>query len=105
MEFLKTKHVHAEPIGVCCKSIDFDISLNDLTIFNVKFTGGCNGNLSAIASLCEGMNPLDIIEKCENIKCGSKSTSCPAKLAKAIVHAITSEEINLNEFKVHNITE
>lgn len=104
MEFLKTKHVHAEPIGVCCKSIDFDITLNDLIIFNIKFVGGCNGNLTAISTLCEGMNPVDIIEKCKHIKCGSKLTSCTAKLAKAILYATSTEEIDFNEFKVYEIS-
>ena len=35
--------------GTCSSKISFD--LVDGTIHNVKFTGGCNGNLKGIASL------------------------------------------------------
>lgn len=68
--------------GTCSSKIDFDISDNKLT--NVKFTGGCNGNLQGISKLVEGMDVNEVIKKLKGIKCGYKSTSCPDQLASAI---------------------
>ena len=40
--------------GTCAREINFD--LNDGIVKNVKFIGGCPGNLQAISSLLEGMS-------------------------------------------------
>lgn len=37
--------------GTCSVQIDYDIE--DNKIHNLKFTGGCNGNLKGIAALVE----------------------------------------------------
>lgn len=71
------------PQGVCSRNIDIEVD-EDGKILDVKFTGGCNGNLKGISALVKGMKADDVIEKLENIKCGMKSTSCPAQLAKAL---------------------
>ncbi|MCQ2451058.1 MAG: TIGR03905 family TSCPD domain-containing protein [Clostridia bacterium] len=68
--------------GVCSRSID--ITVNDGIIEDVKFTGGCNGNLKGISALVKGMNIDDVILKLKDIKCGFKDTSCPAQLAIAL---------------------
>lgn len=68
--------------GVCSRSID--ITVNDGIIEDVKFTGGCNGNLKGISALVKGMNIDDVIPKLKDIKCGFKDTSCPAQLAIAL---------------------
>lgn len=68
--------------GTCSQSIDYDII--DGKVCNVKFMGGCNGNLKGIASLVEGMTPDEVINKLEGIKCGFKNTSCPDQLAQAL---------------------
>ncbi len=68
--------------GVCASIIDFEVE-NEV-IVSVKFTGGCNGNLKGISSLCVGMKVQDVIERLEGIRCGFKSTSCPDQLAKAL---------------------
>jgi len=70
------------PKGVCSQKITFDVE--DGKVKNVKFLGGCNGNLQGIASLVEGMPVEEVIEKLEGIKCGYKDTSCPDQLAKAL---------------------
>ena len=70
------------PKGVCSQKITFDIE--DGKVKNVKFLGGCNGNLQGIASLVEGMPVEEVIKKLEGIKCGYKDTSCPDQLAKAL---------------------
>lgn len=73
---------HYTPKGVCSRSIDF--SVEDGVITDVKFMGGCNGNLKGISALVKGMNIDDVIERLSGIKCGFKDTSCPAQLALAL---------------------
>ncbi len=68
--------------GVCSRSIDIEVE--DNIVKNVSFFGGCNGNLKGIGELTKGMTVDEVIEKLQNIKCGSKSTSCPAQLALAL---------------------
>jgi uncharacterized protein (TIGR03905 family) len=69
--------------GVCAKDITFDVENG--VVKNVKFTGGCNGNLQGIASLVEGMEVDKLIDKLSGIKCGNKDTSCPDQLSKALL--------------------
>ncbi len=68
--------------GVCSRSIEIEVI--DGVVENVKFIGGCSGNTQGVAVLVKGMNVEDVIEKLQNIKCGFKSTSCPAQLAQAL---------------------
>ena len=72
--------------GVCSSMVEFD--LNDGIVSNVKYTGGCNGNLKGIAAMAEGMKAEDVIKRLEGIKCGFKNTSCPDQLAKALRAAL-----------------
>ena len=71
------------PTGVCSKEIQFDLD-DQNRIHNVRFLGGCNGNLQGIASLVEGMEVEDAIHRLSGIKCGAKATSCPDQIAKAL---------------------
>lgn len=75
--------------GVCSSMISFDI--NDGVVSNIRFMGGCNGNLKGIASLAEGMKAADVIEKIKGTKCGFKNTSCPDQLAAALEEAMKAE--------------
>ena len=68
--------------GSCSQMITFDVE--DNKVMNVKFMGGCNGNLKGIGALVEGMDIDDVIARVEGISCGMKSTSCPDQLAKAL---------------------
>ena len=45
--------------AVCSKQIDFDYD-EQKRMYNLKFIGGCNGNLKAIGKLCEG-KPMEEI--------------------------------------------
>ncbi len=72
--------------GTCSRSIEFEI--NDGIISNVRFEGGCNGNLKGIAALAEGKKPEEIINALSGIRCGFKSTSCPDQFSKALQEAI-----------------
>ena len=68
--------------GVCSRKIDFEIE--DGIIKNVRFLGGCNGNLQGIGKLVEGMKIEEVIEKLEGVNCNGKGTSCPDQLAQAL---------------------
>ncbi len=68
--------------GTCSVQIDFDVK--DNKIYNVKFLGGCNGNLKGISSLVEGEDISKIKEKLRGITCNNKLTSCPDQLARAL---------------------
>lgn len=72
-----------ETTGTC--SMEIEVRLNpDHTIEYVEFIGGCSGNTQGIASLVAGMKAEDAIERMEGIRCGSKPTSCPDQLSKAL---------------------
>ena len=68
--------------GVCSREISFDYENG--RIFNLVFVGGCNGNLKAIAKLCEGKTLVEIEEILRGNTCGPRNTSCADQLAKAI---------------------
>lgn len=68
--------------GTCSTEINFDVE--DGKIYNVAYTGGCNGNLKGIAALVEGQDIETVKKKLKGIKCGMKDTSCPDQLAKAL---------------------
>ena len=55
------------PSGVCSQLIEFDIDGD--VISNIRFTGGCNGNLKAIAILCDGMTVDEIESKLKGNIC------------------------------------
>ncbi len=69
--------------GVCAKAIHFDLDESN-HIHNLSFDGGCNGNLKAIARLCEGKDAKEIASILEGNTCGFKPTSCADQLSKAI---------------------
>ncbi len=74
------------PQGVCPAELTFDIDENGV-ITNVKFYGGCNGNLKAIGKLVNGMTADRISEILSGNTCGMRSTSCADQLAKAVMQA------------------
>lgn len=77
------------PQGVCPMKLEFD--LDGDTVKNIEFTGGCNGNLKAIATLVDGWKADDIIEKLDGNTCGFKQTSCADQLAQALKKAKAGE--------------
>ena len=70
------------PRGVCPMNISFE--LDGDTVSNIQFTGGCNGNLKAIAKLVDGWTVEQIEEKLRGNTCGRKPTSCADQLAIAV---------------------
>ena len=82
---------HDMPTQMTCSTlISFD--LNDDVVSNIKFTGGCNGNLKAISKLVDGWT----VEKIESYLlgnlCGPRPTSCADQLAKVVRKAYEQEK-------------
>jgi uncharacterized protein (TIGR03905 family) len=76
-------------MGTCSQLIN--ITVEGYTIEEVKFMGGCAGNLKGIGALVKGMHIDDAIAKLSGITCGFKPTSCPDQLAKALKEALDQE--------------
>ncbi len=79
------QHFSYTPTGVCSQNISFDIENGK--IFNVKFLGGCMGNLCAISKLVEGKDAQEIASILKGNDCRGKGTSCADQLAQAIFEA------------------
>ena len=71
--------------SVCAQLITFD--LNGDVVTNIKFLGGCNGNLKAISKLVDGWTVGQIEEKLKGNTCGMRPTSCADQLARAVRQA------------------
>lgn len=76
------EHVRFSPSGVCAVQIEFDVEEGKL--YNVKFLGGCNGNLKAIGRLVEGKDAKEVADVLRGNTCGMKGTSCADQFAQAI---------------------
>lgn len=74
----------------CSSKIIFDIDGD--TVKNVKFIGGCDGNLKAIGKLIDGWKAEKIVSVLKGNTCGFKPTSCADQLAKAVEKAIAEEK-------------
>ncbi len=68
--------------GTCSRSIEIKVAYGRVT--DVKFTGGCHGNLQGICALVRGMKTDEVISRLSGIRCGTKPTSCPDQLARAL---------------------
>ncbi len=71
--------------GTCSGLIQLDIEGD--TVHNIKFLGGCEGNLKTISILLEGSKVNEVEQKCKGITCGGRSTSCADQLAHAVREA------------------
>ena len=72
--------------GTCSRQID--VTIEEGIITDVKFYGGCNGNLQGISRLVIGQRAEDVAKTLKGVDCGGKGTSCPDQLAKAIEAAL-----------------
>lgn len=75
--------------GTCSAAVEFE--LDNGIIHNVSFLGGCNGNTTGVARLCEGLKAEEVVKRLRGIRCGFKNTSCPDQLAQAIEMALEEE--------------
>ena len=83
------------PKGVCARRLEFELD-GDI-VKNVRFKGGCNGNLKALAALTEGMTVDQVCERLKGITCGLKNTSCSDQLAQALAKAQEIEKKKASE--------
>lgn len=74
--------------GVCSTNISFE--LDEGKLHNLQFTGGCVGNLKAIAKLVEGRSAQEVANILRGNDCRGKGTSCADQLARAIDKALDS---------------
>lgn len=80
--------------NTCCKEIIFEVENNEqgeYILRDVKFAGGCSGNLQGIAKLVKDMNVLDVIDKLEGVMCRD-TTSCPDQLSIALKEYLERKE-------------
>ncbi len=82
-------HYDYKTENTCSQLISLD--LDGDVVHNVRFTGGCNGNLKAIPILIEGWTVEQIAEKLSGVQCGRRQTSCADQLARAVRAAYQAE--------------
>ncbi|MCQ2387433.1 MAG: TIGR03905 family TSCPD domain-containing protein [Clostridia bacterium] len=68
--------------GTCSTLIQFDVD-KDGILTEVKYTGGCRGNLQAVSRLVEGKHIDEVIFLLKGIECRG-NTSCADQLATAL---------------------
>lgn len=79
------------PRGVCSRIIT--LSLDDENkIHNLKFQGGCPGNLSAIGRLLEGRDAKEAADILRGNDCAGKGTSCADQLARGLDEILEARE-------------
>ena len=78
------------PHGVCSRQITFSIENGKL--YNVRFSGGCPGNLSAIGKLLEGADAEHAAALLRGNDCGGRGTSCADQLSIALTQALKEAE-------------
>ena len=76
--------------GTCSRQSLVDVDA-DNKMHNVRFIGGCGGNLQGIARLVEGKDINEIQSLLAGIRCKG-NTSCPDQLSKAIGEYKASKE-------------
>ena len=74
---------------VCAQDISFHLDGDVVT--NIRFNGGCNGNLKAISKLVDGWTVDKIESYLLGNTCGRRPTSCADQLAKAVRIAYNKE--------------
>ena len=70
------------PSGVCSMKMIFDIE--DNIVKSLEIVGGCPGNTVGVSKLVQGKSVDEIIQMLKGIPCGSKGTSCPDQIARAL---------------------
>ena len=68
--------------GSCSREIIFSVNGDDV-LTELKFLGGCSGNLQAVSRLVVGKKIDEVISSLKGIQCRN-GTSCPDQLAAAL---------------------
>ena len=83
-------HYDYKTENTCSQIISLDLDGN--IVHNVRFLGGCDGNLKAIPRLIEGLTVEEVESKLTGVLCGRRPTSCADQLAKAVRAAYVAEQ-------------
>ena len=73
--------------GTCSRTILFELD-EAKVLHNVRFIGGCNGNLKSIGKLVEGRPAEEVMNLLSGVTCGSNPTSCGDQFAHALAEAL-----------------
>lgn len=76
--------------GTCSRVINIEYDPETHRLKDVKFEGGCHGNLQGLGRLVEGQKMEEVIERLKGIRCREKPTSCPDQLACALQQILTT---------------
>ena len=76
--------------GTC--SSEIRVVLDGDIIESVEIIGGCSGKSKGLMYMLRGCHVTDTISRLEGITCGSRRTSCPDQIAKALRMALTEEK-------------
>ncbi len=76
--------------GTCSQYIYFDID-DENRLHNVRFLGGCDGNLKSIGILVEGQDAGKVADMLSGVRCGFKNTSCGDQFSHAIRAALAEK--------------
>ena len=77
------RHITATPSALVCSQL-IDFELRDGKIHNLRYLGGCNGNLQALGALLEGATVEFALERLSGINCAGRGTSCSDQFARIL---------------------
>ena len=84
------KNFTFETSGVCSQELSFSLDEQN-RVHNVRFLGGCPGNLTAIGKLVEGADAAHVAQLLKGNDCGGKGTSCADQLSRALLQALAEK--------------
>ena len=90
-ESIRNRQVLYKTRGTCSQYIQVATG-PDGCISQCVFHGGCDGNTKGLARLVIGMKPQEVITRLDGVRCGSKPTSCPDQLCRALKQLEASEQ-------------
>ncbi len=76
--------------GVCSQEVSFALDEQN-RVHNVRFLGGCPGNLLAIGKLVEGADATQVASLLKGNDCGGRGTSCADQLSRALTQALAQK--------------
>lgn len=77
------KQIVYKTLGTCSQFIELEADENQV-ITRLNVIGGCHGNLQGISRLVQGRKLSDVEKQLAGIQCGTKPTSCPDQISRAI---------------------
>ena len=77
--------------GTCSQTIDVDLTESGI-VSDIRFEGGCDGNLKGMRELVRGRSAQELIPLLEGISCSGRPTSCPDQLARALKAILDQEK-------------